>query len=166
MKMPLLFWSLLLVLLICLAYIRLRACQAATCQPLGCCRARQRGRDSCKGKGIEYQKSRICQDSFLVARLLLLPLSAPCFFQFLLPTQHADLLWSAGSGKQSSLGCTEGFLSWLQTKMKCWEGSEAPVRCDWASVSASWLLLWPPYIRYGAALHVHFKWDNISFSLL
>lgn len=68
------------------------------------------------------------------------------FFQFSLPTQRADLFRSAGSGKQSTSGHTQGFLSWLQTKTKLWDGSEAPEKCDWASLSAfaSWLL-WPPY---------------------
>lgn len=47
MKIPSLSWSLLLALFICLAHNRLRARQAATCQPLGCCRGREKGRDSC-----------------------------------------------------------------------------------------------------------------------
>lgn len=92
MKMLWVLWSLLLALLIFLS------CSSSGLTRLGCARAR--GRDSCTGKGAEYQRSCICQDSVFVARLLLLPLSAPGFFLFLLPTQQADLCCRAGSGEQ------------------------------------------------------------------
>lgn len=47
MKIVSLLGSFLLALFIRLAYDRQRGHQAVTCQPAGCCRGREKGRDSC-----------------------------------------------------------------------------------------------------------------------